>query len=310
MYWWNYGGIYPYRVPMYGDDLPQASLDYWTRSLLQRMTALIQIDGAPQYPQQRYSWDIDALKYQLFIMGFAVVFRSKTYGVVPQPGTLTGYGLQYQPTGAMVATPYFQFDRPLVIGRECELIKLAPDYTGVFDICAKYATELRDMDISLKSAARNVRLGYLMVADSDKSAMSLKNIRQKIINGDDAIIDEKIAQKKPDGNRELPFYMFDREVRQNYILNDLLEARRDVLVDFYREIGVRMVDNKKERMITAEANAQQAETFIRSEVWADTLKESVRKVNEMFDLKLSITINRPDVFPEEAPEEVSTDVSE
>lgn len=297
MYWYNYGGQYGFTAPMYGDNLPEAALDYWTRSLFQRLTALININGAPAYPENPYTWDIDALKYQLFMLGFAVVFNSKTYGVVPQPGTLSGYGLQYQPTHAIIATPYFQFDRPITIGKECELIKLTPDYTGIFDIVAKYATELREIDISLKSAARNTRLGYTMVADSDSSARTLKNVRQKILNGDDAIIDQKLIRKKKNDEAELPWYQFDRDIKQSYIVNDLLEARRTILIDFYKEIGVRMLDNKKERMITNEVNAQEAETFIRSEVWAETLKESVKKVNRMFGLDLSITINKPDVIP-------------
>lgn len=294
MYWYTYGGQYGFRAPIYGDNLPAASLDYWTRSLFQRMTALIDINGAPAYPDQPYTWDIDALKYQLFMIGFAVVFESRTYGVIPQPGTITGFGLQYQPTGAMINSPYFQFTRPLQIGTECQLIKLTPDFTGLFDVIGKYSTELREIDISIKSAVRNVRLGYTMVADSDKTARSLRAVREKILNGDDAIIDEKLTKKRVDGGSDLPWYLFDRDVKQSYVVNDLLEARRDVLVDFYREIGVRMLDNKKERMLTDEVSAGQAETFIRSEVWAETLKESVKKVNEMYGLDLSITINRPD----------------
>lgn len=307
MYWYTYGGMYPQRIPVYGDNVSGASLDYWTRSLFQRMTALIEIKGAPAFPDNPYTWDIDALKYQLFLCGFSVVFESKTYGVVPQPGTVTGFGLQYQPTGAMINSPYFQFTRPLQIGRECELIKLTPDYTGIFDIVAKYATELREIDISLKAAARNARLGYAMVADSDKTARSLRAVREKVLNGDDVIIDEKLTKKRPDGSYDLPWYLFARDVKQSYIVNDLLEARRDILVDFYREIGVRMLDNKKERMITGEVNAQQAETFIRSEVWAETLKESVNKVNDMYGLRLEITINKPDYT---GTEEVSADAAE
>ena len=310
MYWYTYGGQYPMRVPNYGDVLPEASLDYWTRSLLQRMTALIAIEGAPEASDIQYGWDIDALKYQLFLCGFSVVFKDRTYGVVPQPGTLSGFGLQYQPTGALINSPYFTLTRPLTIGRECELIKLTPDYTGIFDIVAKYATEMRELDISLKAAVRNARLGYAMVADSDRTARTLKGVREKIINGDDVIIDEKLTKKRVDGSFDLPWYLFDRDVKQSYIVNDLLEARRDTLVDFYREIGVRMLENKKERMLTDEVNAGQAETFIRSEVWAETLKDSVAKVNDMFGLQLSITINKPDVLPQSMEEGGAEDVSE
>ena len=273
---YRYGGIYDRQMSF--NSGPNFSMEYWTRSLYQRLTALINITGLPEGSEKQYAWDIDALKYALFFIGYMGVFESKKYGVVPQPGTIAGYGLQYQPTGFIVNTPYFQFGRPLRIGVECELIKLTPDYTGVFDIITKYASELKEIDTSIKAAARGSRFAYALIADSDKSARTMKAIREKIINGDDVIIDEKVVRNKADAD-QLPWYQFDRDLKQNYILGELLEARRNTLVDFYREIGVRMLDDKKERMITGEVAAGNAETFIRSEVWAEALKTSIAKVN-------------------------------
>ena len=289
---YRYGGIYDRQMSF--NSGPNFSMEYWTRSLYQRLTALINIKGLPEGSEIQYAWDIDALKYALFYIGYIGVFESKKYGVVPQPGTIAGFGLQYQPTGFIVNTPYFQFGRPLRIGVECELIKLTPDYTGVFDIITKYASELKEIDTSIKAAARGSRFAYALIADSDKSARTMKAIREKIINGDDVIIDEKVVRNKADAD-QLPWYQFDRDLKQNYILGDLLEARRNTLVDFYREIGVRMLDDKKERMITGEVAAGNAETFIRSEVWAEALKTSIAKVNAMFGTKLEMEINEPDM---------------
>ena len=289
---YRYGGIYDRSLIF--NNTPNMNMEYWTRSLYQRITALINIKNLPEGSRTQYAWDLDALKYALFFLGYMGVFRSKTYGVVPQPGQITGFGLQYQPTGFIVNTPYFQFNRPLKIGVECELIKLTPDYTGVFDIITKYAAELKEIDTSIKAAARNSRLAYILVADGDKAARTLKAVRERIINGEDAIVDDKIARSK-DGSDRPPWYEFDQKVRENYILGDLLEARRNTLVDFYREIGVRMLDDKKERMITGEVAAGNAETFIRSEVWAEALKESIKKVNDMFGLDIVAEINSPDL---------------
>lgn len=289
---YRYGGVYDRFLAL--PDEPNINMNYWTRSLYQRLTALINIDGIPDGSDGKYAWDIDAFKYGLFCIGFLAVFRSEQYGVVPVPATLTGYGLQFQPTGVMISTPYFQFTRPLKIGVEAELVKLTPDYTGVMDIVTKYAAELKEIDTSIKSAARNSRLAYALVADSDRSARTLKGIREKIINGDDVIIDQTLTRRKGADRDELPWYQFDRDVKQSYILGDLLEARRNTLVDFYREIGVRMLDDKKERMLTGEVAAGEAETFIRSEVWIEALKESCEKVNELFGTQLVPSINKPD----------------
>ena len=306
---YNYGFIYNNLAPLALNNTPQLSMDYWTRSLYQRITALIDFKGLPEGSEKQYAWDVDALKYGLFYIGFLAVFESKAYGVVPQPGALTGFGLQFQPSGVIINTPYFQISDPLKIGVQCELLKLTPDYTGVMDIVTKYAAELKEIDTSIKSAARNTRFGYALIADSDKSARTLKAVREKIINGDDAIIDEKLLRRKGADPSELPWYEFDRDLRSNYILGDLLEARRTTLVDFYREIGVRMVDEKKERMITGEVAAGEAETFIRSEVWAEALTESCKKINAMFGTSIQATINRPDYLGGQTEgEEATADV--
>lgn len=298
---YNYGGYY--SAPPFLNNQPNAAMDYWTRSLFQRLTALIDFENLPKGSTEQYEWDKDALKYGLFMLGYLAIFKSKSYGIVPQPGTLTGFGLQFQPSGVMVATPYFQFERPLKIGVETELLKLTPDYCGVYDIVTKYAAELKEIDTSIRSAARASRLGYVMVASDDKSARTLKAIRERIINGDDAIIDDKLVGKDKIDPSVLPWHTFERDIKENYILSELLDDRRKTLVDFYKEIGVRMVEDKKERMITAEVDAGNAETFIRSEVWIETLKESCDKVNAMFGTNIKPIINRPDM-PERGEEDV------
>ena len=65
-----------------------------------------------------------------------------------------------------------------------------------------------------------------------------------------------------------------------------------------------MIDDKKERMITGEVAAGNADTFIRSEVWAESLKTSLAKVNEMFGTSIRMEINKPDMpgTPEEGGE--------
>lgn len=302
---YTYGGLY--AAPPFMNNNPNASMDYWTRSLFQRLTALIDFEGLPEGSQNQYAWDKDALKFGLFMLGYQVVFRSKTYGIVPQPGALTGYGLQYQPSSAIVNTPYFQIKEPLKLGIDAELLKLTPDYTGIFDIITKYAAELKELDTSIKSAVKNSRLAWILAGAGDKGARTMKAIREKVLNGEDVIIDEKIAKDKLDPKNP-PWFEFATDVRSNFIVNELLEARRTTLVDFYREIGVRMLDDKKERMLTSEVEAGNAETFIRAEVWIESLKESCRKINDHYGTNITPIINRPDLAETRPSESISEEV--
>lgn len=287
--WVDYGGMYARGLNNFGNAYPDQMMNYWTRSFFQRATALFTFEDLPA------NWDVDAFKYGLYRRGFLVGFESKKYGLVIVPATVAGFGLQFQPTHAMINTPYFNFTRPLRLGVECEAIKLTPDYTGIWDIITKYADEMRHLDTAIRQSSINARMAYAMVATDDKSARSLKAIAEKLANGDPAIVyDAKIKQA---GNVEadrMPWQQFDRDLKQNFILPELIEARRAIVDDFYKEIGVRIPDDKRERMITSEVNADEAQTFIRRDVWANSLKDSIMKFNAMYDTEIKVKVNEPE----------------
>lgn len=111
--WVDYGGMYARGLNNFGNAYPDQMMNYWTRSFFQRATALFTFEDLPA------GWDVDAFKYGLYRRGFLVGFESKKYGLVIVPATVAGFGLQFQPTHAIITTPYFNFNRPLRLGVEC-----------------------------------------------------------------------------------------------------------------------------------------------------------------------------------------------
>lgn len=260
-------------------------LFYWERSLFQRMTTLFKIENLPD------GWDKDAFKYGLFRMGFLPVFLSKKYGRVFQPGTPAYMGLYFQPTAMQISSPFFSFEKPLQIGTECEVLKLTPDYRGVWDIISKYAQELVRQEVAIRQSQNNARFAYAAVAEDEKSAKTLKTIFEKLGNGDDAIVYDKMAAKKNPATGEItnPWTQFDRDLKNNFILPELIEGRREILTDFYREMGLRVAPEKKERIGTHESYSYDAEAFSRLLVYNDSLQESLTRVNEFLGTDIQIT---------------------
>ena len=306
-----YQGIYDvqacggFRPPSLSTDV----LNYWERSFFQRMRALYKIHGLPEAGPGQIGWDYDAFLYQLLRMGYAVVFNSKTYGLVVQPGAPTGFGLQFQPRGMMVQTPFFQFDRPLEIGTECAVIKLTPDYRGVWDIIEKYAVEMQQLEVSIRQAVVNSRFAYAAIAKDDKDRRTLETIFEQLENGKPAIVVNGQLQKpvmnKNDAQYQLPIMQFDRDLSKNFILPDLYDLRRKTLQDFYRELGIRVQPDKKERLVTTESASADAETYNRREVWKISLDESVKVCNDMYGTNLSIEINEPPELREGGAEDAN-----
>lgn len=288
--WNDYGGIYSRGLESYGNNYGDQMLRYWIRSFFQRATALFTFENLPA------GWDVDAFKRGLYQRGFLVGFQSKKYGLVVVPATVSGFGLQFQPTHALINTPYFNFNKPLRLGVECEAIKLTPDYSGIWDIITKYADEMRHLDLAVRLSAINARFSYAMAATDDKSARTLKNIAQKLANGDPAIVyDAKIRQMGDNDPTRMPWQQFDRDLKQNFILPELIEARRDIIDDFYRELGVNVPNDKRERMISTEVQNDTQQTFIRREVWLNSLQESLLKFNALFETDIRVSANEPEV---------------
>lgn len=288
--WNDYGGIYAKGLETYGNAYGDQMLRYWTRSFFQRSTALFTFENLPA------NWDVDAFKYGLYRRGFLAGFQSKKYGLVIVPATVAGFGLQFQPTHAIINTPYFNFDRPLRIGVECEIIKLTPDYNGIWDIISKYADEMRNMDLAIRLSTINARFAYAMAATDDKSARSMKAIAQKLANGEPAIVyDAKIKRTGDMDSTAMPWQQFDRDLKQNFILPELIEARRDIIDDFYKELGVNTPDDKRERMITTEVQDDKAQTFIRREVWKNSLEDSLLRFNALLGTDIRVQANEPEV---------------
>ena len=285
-----YGGVYNRNINSYSNEFSTQIYDYWYRSFYQRAVTLFEFKNLPK------NWDKDAFQYALYHLGFLVGFESKKYGLVIQYGTPTGYGLQYQPTGMQINSPYFNFPKPLKIGVDCEVIKLTPDYRGITDIISKYADEMRLVDIAIRQSEINSRFAYAFVAPDDKTKRTMETISQQLANGKPAIVVNKNLKVDPVTNETgEPWAQFDRDLKKNFILPDLLEARRTTVRDFYRELGVRMSEEKKERLITDEIEQQETETYIRREVWHGCLEESLRKFNELFKTNITVKVNEPKI---------------
>ena len=59
------------------------------------------------------------------------------------------------------------------------------------------------------------------------------------------------------------------------------------MTDFYREMGLRVAPDKKERIGTHESYSYDAEAFSRLLVYNDTLQESLARVNEFLETEIT-----------------------
>lgn len=278
-------GFYnPSPVKAYNNDV----FEFWFRSLFQRATST-QILTVP--------WDgsvRDFLYYVLFRFGFAPVFTRPEFGFTFQPGTLEGISWYYQFTHALVTNPTISESLRLEIGKDCEILKLTPDYCGVFDVIGYYAEKLASLDNAINMSIINSKLAYLIAAKNKAAAEALKKIFDNINKGIPAAFFDKKILTDDDDNVD-PFTFIDRHVKESYILTDQLRDFQTVLNDFDCEIGIPTIPyQKKERMVQSEAESRVIDAQSRSIVWFECLNESMQVINDHYGTNLSVEMRYSD----------------
>lgn len=275
-------------VPSMVKTMNNKVFDFWVRSLFQRACSTIII-----HEPETWQGNIrDFLYYCLFRFGFVAVFRDDALGTVFNPCTLHGFNFYYQPTNALVINPAMDQDRDMKISEECELIKLTPDYMGIWDIISYYAEKLATLDSAINMSIINNKFAYVVGAKNKAAAESLKKLFDKINRGEPAVFFDRKLQDDPVTKSE-PWQFLERSnIRNNYITTDQLQDFQTLINNFDMEIGIPVLPyQKKERLVTYEAESRILDSTSRSSIWFDTLVNSIDKVKELFpELDLSVEL--------------------
>lgn len=264
---------------------------YWARALFERAAYSMDITLPDEWQDDKkcifYWW--------LFIRGFLVIYEEPEMGLVFQPCTVNRYDFYYRPVEAIVCNPYVPAGQPssrtLTIGKDCQLVKLAPDRKGVADIIAFYAEKLSNLSLSVDLSIINTRFAKIMAARNKAAAEALKKVLDKVNSGVPAVIvDEKLLDDRTD--KAPPFQEFGIDhLKENYITNLQWQDLRNILSDFDEEIGIVRYD-KKERLVAYEAEQAQMTAVPRITVWKDTLNSCFKTVNEMFGTNMQARLRK------------------
>lgn len=250
---------------------------YYTRYLMKRAISAIKLT-LPDI------WDKDYVAYTLFGRGYGVVVDVPRYGVIFQGCTLFGRNVYYQPTRALTANPlYTPPAQGWIIGENCEIVKLQPDYCGMLDIVTTYAARLALAYEAWQMNTQNSKLAYVIGADGKSQAATFEKLFDKIQSGVPAVATGQNLYSK-DGK---PLWTaFSANLGQNYISPEISADMRSIMAEFDSFVGIPSNPNstKKERQIVDEVNANNVETDTIIDLCVRTLNTGFDKVNKMFKL--------------------------
>lgn len=262
----------------------------WERALFQRAASVIDFKNLPK------SWRGSAenfLKYCLFRDGYVGVVDTgaDSYGVIYQPGSISGFDIFYQPTEFIFSNSVLKEKYPeaYTIGVNAELLQLTPDYRGIWDIISYYAEKLAVLDNALNMSLINNKYAFMLAAKNKQASEAFKKMIDKVNAGEPAVIyDMKLINDSHDKTEPWQFWARDH-MKENYLTTMQLQDFHTILNNFDKEVGIPSLPvEKKERMITDEANSTVIDAISRSEIWLRTLKETVELVNERFNLNITV----------------------
>lgn len=277
----NAAGLYaPSAIKAYNN----ISFAYWERSLFQRACSTLKFT---------VPWSgkvFDFFMYCLFRFGYIAISENDIYGKWFQPCTLSGYDFYYQPTRAIISNPDYNAD--LKIGQDCEILKLTPDYMGIWDIISFFAAELSELDNAINMSLVNNKFGFILGARNKTAANAIKKALDKINAGEPAVIYDMSLLNDETDDAE-PWQVWERgNLKDTYFTPEQLQDRMTILNQFDAEIGIPTIPyNKKERMVQSEAESRQYDAVSRVTVWINTLQESIKDINALYpDMNISVKL--------------------
>lgn len=264
--------------------------DYATyfRYFLQRAESLIIFDGMPSNWSKNYIYPL------LFLKGNFCVMNTAKFGIIPQHGSPYGFGVQYQPTNYVVANPAFDatFNGDLVIGEDCEIVKLTPDWCGIGDLINSYAQRVAMALSNHDVASALAKFGFIFTAKNKSTAETFKVAFDDIMSGKLAVIINQALYDKETGKALYEFFNNDIEKCYN-VVKSALESVENLKHAFDMEIGIYRAPDKKERMITDEVEETKNAVMSKCELWVETLNECLEKVNTHYNLDIRARLRYP-----------------
>lgn len=271
---------------------------YFSRYLTQKAVSVFEWT----IPQE---WGRDYMLYALYLFGHVAMVKTPEFGIIPQACTLSGYDVFYRPTRVCIGNPLIR-EKEFRLHKNAELLKLTPDYGGIYDKILYYASMMsliaEDAGVNLV----NSKLSFVFAPTTKSAAEAYKKMYDGIGSGEPAtFVDRKLFHD--DGSPA--WAEFTQNLQQNYITDRLLVDLRRVENDFCTDVGIPNTNTQKaERMVVDEVNANNIETSATAELWLDTMHRCIDDIERTFpELSGKIAVDwRHSPFTEE----VRTDVEE
>ena len=271
------------------------SFDYWVRTLFHRAASTL-VFGLPEF----WQGDIEDFWYYCLLKNGYLSVQDLTgksdegdeIGKCFFPVGLKGYNFYLQPKYALLSNPTLDETYELKINEECAILKLTPDYMGIWDVIERYAEMLSNLDNAINMSIINNKFAFVLAGKTKAAVEALKKMMDKINAGEPAVfLDSRLMDDAT--SKDTPFQSWTRDnLKQSYLTTDQLLDMHTILNDFDSEIGIPTVPyQKKERETEYESKSKVADGQARALVWKRCIESSLKNINKLYpDLNITFKL--------------------
>lgn len=276
-----------YLKTMYDVSDVRRGYDYWYFKLLDLIMNMFEYRNLPAGISKR------DLELNLLITGHATIISKKDGTMFTPLTSLYGYDEYYQPTKAVFANPVVITSKEYTIGEDCTVVYNNSLQDSIFYVKAdsglntfiqRYARQLADIESTINIYTVNSRLTSIPVSNDNAVMESLKSFFKNLTIGKRAIVsDSSIIEnfRNVDINRT--------GIKDG--VNDWLIARDKILEQFYRDLGIRMTNQKKAQVNTDEVESNDQLLLISSDDMLKARKKGYEETNNMFGTNIEVRLN-------------------
>ena len=232
------------------------------------------------------TWKKNYFRFWLFHVGSIGVIYTNEFGWVAQPYSIIQLDLYYNPKVIQVYNQFITTPKIGAVGVNAGIIKCMDDYWGLDDIVTRYATDLAQCDRSIEVNLMNSNVTAFFKAKNKKDADAIKEAYAKATTGEPFVVVNKEVMDDESIETLLP------NMKNNYLVNDLLQSRRGIINAFLTEIGIRNANyDKRERLNSQEVTENNDETSAIISVIYDNIKSTMDEVNAISGLNLGVKLH-------------------
>ena len=233
-------------------------------------------------------WSKDYM-LDLLLLNGVFSMQDTSMGVVPLRCQPFGVNVFERPTDVNIANPVLgTFTKKINV--DCVLIYLYDDryFRSFNELLDIYSAKLALCDSSIDVNLINSKVAYIIDCADKKQADEAKLIYDKLSRGEPAVFYTDSAMLN--GDKKLTLSKTD--VKNSYVADLIQNEKRSIMNEFLTAIGVNNVaTEKKERLVTDEANANNEELFVDMNYVYENIKRQVSLANKMFpDINFNIEI--------------------